>query len=57
MSKYLGQRFSAFAFITSLTLGLAGCTAETLEEFKGEPVELAVNYTPGPRAGGVGFER
>lgn len=47
MSKYPGQRFSALASISLLAVGLGGCTAKTLEEFEGEPVALAVNYTPG----------
>jgi hypothetical protein len=47
MSKVFGQRFSVLAFTSLLASGLAGCTAQTLEEFEGEPIALAVNYTPG----------
>src|SRR5688500_18322360 len=47
MSKYLGPSFSAFASTALLAIATAGCSAQTLEEFEGEPVELAVNYTAG----------
>ncbi|HMJ11506.1 MAG TPA: hypothetical protein VK524_08855 [Polyangiaceae bacterium] len=47
MSKTSNFRFSAFAFVSLAAAGLAGCTAETLKEYEGEPTTLAVNYSPG----------
>lgn len=47
MSKYLGPGFSAFASTALLAIATTGCSAQTLEEFEGKPVALAVNYTPG----------
>src|SRR5687768_8761919 len=47
MSKVLSQRLSVLASTSLLAVGLAGCSAKTLEEFEGEPIALAVDYTPG----------
>lgn len=47
MSNVFRSGFAAFASISLLAMGLGGCTAKTLEEFEGEPVALAVDYTPG----------